>query len=109
VSSYRVPVLALFVVGVTNWSGEGVEPKSLSMSVQFVSLCDGCPPLPFIDARGRGKKGNKRRVTVLGCWDVLSWVAVRQGTLKGSRYVVVEAAAWPGVAIHFGTPGASSE
>jgi hypothetical protein len=25
------------------------------------------------------------------------------------RYVVVEAAAWPGGAVHFGTPGASSE
>jgi hypothetical protein len=35
------------------------------MSVRFVSLCDGCPPLPFIDARGKGKKGNKRNVTVL--------------------------------------------
>jgi hypothetical protein len=64
VSSCCVPVLGLFVVGVTNWSGEGVEPKSLSMSVRFVSPCDGCPPLHFIDARGKGKKGNKRRATV---------------------------------------------
>jgi hypothetical protein len=54
----------LFVVGVTNWSGEGVEPKSLSMSVQFVSPCDDCPPFPFIDARGKGKKRNKRKDTV---------------------------------------------
>jgi hypothetical protein len=73
------------VVGVTNWSGEGVGPKSLSTSVRFVDLCDGFPPLPFIDARGRAKKGNKRRVTVLGHWDVLSCVVVRQGALKGSR------------------------
>jgi hypothetical protein len=40
-------------------------PSPWSMSVRFVSLCDGCPPLPFIDARGNGKKGNKVRVTVL--------------------------------------------
>jgi hypothetical protein len=29
VSSCRVPELGVFVVGVTNWSGEGVRPKSL--------------------------------------------------------------------------------
>jgi hypothetical protein len=72
------------VVGVTNWSGVGVEPKSLSMSVRVVSPCDGCPPLPFIDARGEGNKGNKRKVTVLGRWDVLSCVTVRQGAFKRS-------------------------
>jgi nitrate reductase NapE component len=26
-----------------------------------------------------------------------------------SRYVVVEVAVWPGVAVHFGMPGTSSE
>jgi hypothetical protein len=31
VSSCRILVLGLFVVGVTNWSGEGVEPKSLGV------------------------------------------------------------------------------
>jgi hypothetical protein len=31
VSSCRVPVLGVFVVGFTNWSGEGVGPKSLSL------------------------------------------------------------------------------
>jgi hypothetical protein len=36
VSSCRVPTPRVLVVGVTNWSGEGVEPKSLSTSVQFV-------------------------------------------------------------------------
>jgi hypothetical protein len=29
-------VLGPFVVGVTNWSGEGVEPKSLRMGVRFI-------------------------------------------------------------------------
>jgi hypothetical protein len=29
VSRCSVLVLGLFVVGVTNWSGEGIEPKSL--------------------------------------------------------------------------------
>jgi hypothetical protein len=36
VSSCRVPVMGLFVVGVTNWSGEGVGPKSLRIGVWFV-------------------------------------------------------------------------
>jgi hypothetical protein len=27
------PMIGLFVVGVTNWSGEGVGPKSLGMGV----------------------------------------------------------------------------
>jgi hypothetical protein len=67
-SSVELPCSRARVVcsRVTNWSGEGIEPKSLSTSVWFRSLCDGCPPLPFIDARGRGQKGNKRRVTMLG-------------------------------------------
>jgi hypothetical protein len=55
------------------------------MGVRFVSPCDGCPPLPFIDGRGRGKTGNKRKVTVFGRWDVLSCVVVRLGALKRSR------------------------
>jgi hypothetical protein len=29
--SYRVPELGVLVVGVTSWSGEGVEPKSQEM------------------------------------------------------------------------------
>jgi hypothetical protein len=41
VSSSRVPVLGLFVVGVTNWSGEDVTPKSLRMGARSV----GCPTL----------------------------------------------------------------
>jgi hypothetical protein len=36
VSSSRVPVLGLFVVGVTNWSGEGVGPKSLVVGLRSV-------------------------------------------------------------------------
>jgi hypothetical protein len=60
VSNCRVPVLGLFVVGVTNWSGEGVRPRSLRRVFgSSANPCDGCPPLPFIDVRGgtiRGKK-----------------------------------------------------
>jgi hypothetical protein len=78
-------VLGLFVVGVTNWSGEGVEPKSLSMSIRFVSPCDGFPPLPFIDAREKGRKGNKRKVIVFDRWDVPLCVPVCLGALKRSR------------------------
>jgi hypothetical protein len=36
VSSNHVPVLGLSVVGVTNWSGEGVGPKSLGMGARSV-------------------------------------------------------------------------
>jgi hypothetical protein len=53
VSSSRVLVLGLFVVGITNWSGEGVGPKSLGCLICMMSNpCNGCPSLPFIDARG---------------------------------------------------------
>jgi hypothetical protein len=31
----RLPELGVFVVGVTSWSGEGVEPKSLEMAFGF--------------------------------------------------------------------------
>jgi hypothetical protein len=36
VLSSCVPVLGLFVVGVTNWSVEGARPKSLEMGVRSV-------------------------------------------------------------------------
>jgi hypothetical protein len=107
VLSCRVPVLGLFVVGVTNWSGEGVQPKSISTSVQFVNPCDSCPPLPFIDERGEGKKGNKGRVQSLGC--PLERHCPSGRIEEEPRYVVIEVAAWPGVAVHFRTPSASSE
>jgi hypothetical protein len=38
--------------------------------------------------KGRGKKENKIRVTVLGRWDVLSRVTVHQDALKGSCVAV---------------------
>jgi hypothetical protein len=31
---------------------------------QIASPRDGCPPFPFIDARGRGKRGEERKATV---------------------------------------------
>jgi hypothetical protein len=37
VSSCRVPVRGLFVVGVTNWPGEGIEPKSLEYGCSVLS------------------------------------------------------------------------
>jgi hypothetical protein len=102
-------MLGLFVVGVTNWSGEGVEPKSLSMSVRFVSPRDGCPPLPFIDARGRGKGGIREKLQCrpLGCPLVRRCLSGR--IEEDPRCIVVEAAAWPGGVVHFGTLGASSK
>jgi hypothetical protein len=60
-------VLELFVVGVTNWLGEGIGAQVPGVWVfGFVSPCDGFLSLYFIDARGKGKKGSKIRVTVLG-------------------------------------------
>jgi hypothetical protein len=53
------------VVRVTNCLGEGVEPKSLSMGVRFVKPSDGCPPLPFIDAREEGKKETREKLQCL--------------------------------------------
>jgi hypothetical protein len=38
VSSCHVPVLRVFVVGVTNWSGEGVGPKSLGMAFDMYEV-----------------------------------------------------------------------
>jgi hypothetical protein len=110
VSSCCVPVLGLFVVGVTNWPGEGIEPRSLSMNVQFVNPCDGCPPLPFIDARGRGKKGKQKKS--YSAWPLRCPLECRcpSGHIEEElRHVIVEVAASPGGAIYFMTPGASSE
>jgi hypothetical protein len=46
---------------------EGVRPKSLRIGVRFAAIqpCNGCPHLPFIDARGGATRGKKIRVTVL--------------------------------------------
>jgi hypothetical protein len=70
-------VLGFFVAGVTNWSGEGVEPKYMSKcSVRRLTLLMVASS-PFYRRKGRGKKGNEIRVTVPGRWDVLSRVTVR--------------------------------
>jgi hypothetical protein len=66
VLSCCVPMPGVFVVGVTNWSGEGDEPKSLwVLDDRFISLYDGCPPLPFITARERGKSRIQMSATTL--------------------------------------------
>jgi hypothetical protein len=54
------------------------------LSMWFVSPCDGCPPLFFIDARVRGKKGIQVSATGPQDWEVFSYVDVGQGTLKWS-------------------------
>jgi hypothetical protein len=61
----------------------------LVLSVQLVSPCDGCPPLPFIDARVKGKRGIQICATVLRSWEVFSHITVRQEALKGSWAVVL--------------------
>jgi hypothetical protein len=38
VSSCRVPELGVLVVGVTSWSGEGVEPKSLEVAFDLLKV-----------------------------------------------------------------------
>jgi hypothetical protein len=65
--------------------GRGYRAQVPGVCVFGSSALVTVAPLSFIDARGKGKKGSKIRVTVLGHWDVLSCVVVRQGTLKRSR------------------------
>jgi hypothetical protein len=71
--------------------------------------CDGCPPLPFIDGRGGEKRKQNKSYSArsLGC--PLEHRCPPGRIEEGSRYVVVEASAWPGRAVHSGTPGAFSE
>jgi hypothetical protein len=57
----------------------------VASSVRFVSPCDGCPPLPFIDARVRDKKGKQICAIVLRSWVVFSYVVVCQEALKGTE------------------------
>jgi hypothetical protein len=64
------------------------SPSPWGVRVRIISLCDGCPPLSFIDARGRGIKGIQVKSTVLHCWDVFLHVVVRQGALKGGWTVL---------------------
>jgi hypothetical protein len=58
----------LFVVGVTNWSGEGVGPKSLGMGARFV----GYPTLvtvsllSFYRCKERGNKGKEKKSYSVG-------------------------------------------
>jgi hypothetical protein len=71
--------------------------------------CDGCPPLPFIDARGgeKGKRDKSYSARSLRCPLTRHYPP---GRIEEERScVVVEAAAWPDEAVHFGTPGAFSE
>jgi hypothetical protein len=80
------------------------------MSVRFVSPCVGCPPLPFIDARGGVIKGNKVNVTVLAVGtssrvslSVRAPLARRcpSGRIEEEpHYVVVGVAVWLGGAVH---------
>jgi hypothetical protein len=74
------------------------------MSVQFVSPCDGWPPLHFIDEGGGAKREIKER---LQCW-LLGRPLVRRcpsGRIEEeSHYVVVEAVVWPSETVHLGRP-----
>jgi hypothetical protein len=83
-------VLGLFVVGVADWWGEGVMPKSLSMSVRFIGKpLRWLPSFSFYSLEERGKKRNEIRVKVLGHWDVLSGITVRWNALKGSYFALL--------------------
>jgi hypothetical protein len=111
VSSSHVPELGVLVVGVTSWSGEGVEPKSLEVAFDLrrSNPCNRCPPLPFIVTRGGAQGGSKKRYSA---WSLGRPVACRCPSRRieaESRRLVVGAAAWPGVTVHPGTLGISSE
>jgi hypothetical protein len=112
VSSYRVPVLGVFVVGVINWSGEGVGPKSLKNECSICRMsnpCNGCPPLPFIDARGgaQGKENTSYSAWLLGCPFVRRCLS---GRIEAEACgLVVGALAWLVMAVHLETLGVPSE
>jgi hypothetical protein len=111
VSSCRVPELGVFVVAVTNWSGEGVDPGPLKWCSIFrrSNPCNGCPPLPFIVTRGGAQGGSEKMYSarLLGCPVACR---CRSERIKvESSYLVVGAATWPGVVVQPGTPGISSE
>jgi hypothetical protein len=71
--------------------------------------CNGCSPLPFIVTRGgaQGEVEKKYSAWLLGCPVAR---CCQSGRIEvESRYLVVGAAAWPGVPVHLGTLGISSE
>jgi hypothetical protein len=111
-SSCRGPVLGLFVVGVTNWSGEGVGPKSLRIGVRFVDS----PTLVMVALlslllmQGEGYKGKEN--TSYSIWSLGSPIARRcpSGHIEVELCrLVVEAGAWPGGVVCTSTLGAPSE
>jgi hypothetical protein len=71
--------------------------------------CDGCPPLPFIDAREvqKGKQDKSYNTRSLGCPLMCHCPPGR--IEEERRFLVVEAAAWPDGAVHSRTLGAFSE
>jgi hypothetical protein len=112
VSSSRLPILGLFVVRVTNWSGEGVGPKSLGMGVWSV----GCLTLvtvailSLLPMQGEGHKGKEN--TSYSVWSLGRPFARRcpSGHIEVVLCCfVMGAVAWPGGAVHSGMLGAPSE
>jgi hypothetical protein len=71
--------------------------------------CNSCPPLPFIVTRGAAQGEVKKKYNA---W-LLGYPVVRRcpsGRIDvESRYLIVGFVAWPGVAVHPGTLGTSSE
>jgi hypothetical protein len=111
VSNCRVPVLGVFVVGVTNWSGEGLGLKSLGMVsiCRRSNPCGGCSPLPFIDARGGAQGERKYKVQCLGAGMSHRASLSTRHIETELRCLIVGAAKWPGEAVHSRTLGASFE
>jgi hypothetical protein len=68
VSSCHVLALGLSVVGLTNFSGEGVVPKSLECECSVRQLLWWLPSSPFYRCKGEGKRGKLDYATVLRSW-----------------------------------------
>jgi hypothetical protein len=109
VSSCHVLTLGLSVVGVQTCRERVSSLSPWGVRVQFVSLCDSFPPFPFIDARGRGKRGKSCKSYSPSRWDVFSHVAVRQGALKRGRTALSLRPPRGRVGCLFWSTGASSE
>jgi hypothetical protein len=58
VLSCRVPELGVLVVGVTSWSGEGIEPKFLEVMFELSKVL---PSSSFYSRKGRGTRGSRKR------------------------------------------------
>jgi hypothetical protein len=83
VSSDHVLMPGKSIIGVTNWSGEGVRAKvpegvarATCIWVSNDQLLKRLPSSPFYRRKGEGQKGIQICATMIQCWEVFSHVDV---------------------------------